>query len=280
MSRQWVFTTGFGNQAFEINCNSSDTYELATFLFSDFPGSQHKKDPKSYDILSADSKPTLSLWYEGKRLYSGESQYALSYTLMNEVLYHCINTNAEQHALHAGAVWKDTSCIVLAGKSGRGKSSLTAWLISHGYQYLTDELVFLSRGGIVSPVIRPISLKLKIENTVWLAPDIDYSEVISCDEGSMIPHRLLNADFRMRQPQATHVIFPEFREDADLEFEPITPAKSTLHLIESYVNARNLPDYGIAELSVIVRQCQSYRLTYSSFKDLEPVFTSLSSAIS
>jgi len=45
--------------------------------------------------------------------------------------------------LHAGAVEVDGRVVVIAGKSGRGKSTLTAALVQAGFAYLTDELVVL-----------------------------------------------------------------------------------------------------------------------------------------
>ena len=45
--------------------------------------------------------------------------------------------------LHAGAVERDGQAIVVAGESGRGKSTLTAALVQAGFNYLTDELVLI-----------------------------------------------------------------------------------------------------------------------------------------
>lgn len=278
-SNNKIFKTGYDKQAFKFICNNSETYELARFLFSDFPVYHHAQDTTSYDFHIVDSKSTLSLRYEEKLLYSGTSRYLLCYTLMNEVLYHCINNDADNHALHAGAVCNNTTCIILPGKSGKGKSSLTAWLISRGYYYLTDELVFLDREGGVFPVTRPVSLKVDGKGIRQLFPKLSCNEVISGDEGSMIPHRLLNPDFETRQPELTHIVFPSFQDNSEIEFKQISPAQSTLYLIQCYVNARNLPEHGISELSSIVRRCHSYMLTYSNFKDLEPIFTSSSSRI-
>lgn len=271
-----VYHTGFGDQAFEIACNNQDAFALATFLFADLPGTKSAEQPRRYDILSAGPKPMLSLWDGDNRLYFGVSRYQLAYILMNEVLYHCINTNDKQHALHAGAVSNGQRCIILPGKSGSGKSTLTAWLILNGYQYLTDELVFISNEGQVSPLTRPISLKINETHATWLVPEGHNGQFISCDKGSMIPHRLLNPEFSVQQPNATHIIFPEFKAEAGAVLQKISPAKSCLNLIQSHVNARNLNGHGVAELSNIIRRCQSYKLTYSSFDDLESIFNARS----
>jgi len=45
--------------------------------------------------------------------------------------------------LHAGAVERHGTAIVIAGESGRGKSTLVAALVRAGFGYLTDELVVI-----------------------------------------------------------------------------------------------------------------------------------------
>ena len=66
-----VFKTGFGEQLFEIKCNNKDAYNLAVFLFSDFPGSASLTPSLKYDILSVGRQPMLSLWLGERRLYFG-----------------------------------------------------------------------------------------------------------------------------------------------------------------------------------------------------------------
>lgn len=272
MCDRLIYRAGFGNQLFEIGCNNEDAYRLAQLLFSDFPVTNSCHHPKRFDILSVGQQPMLSLWDGEKRLYFGTSRYQLAYILMNEVIYHCINDNDYHHALHAGAVSKDDHCILLPGSSGNGKSTLTSWLIANGYQYLTDELVFLSNEGLVTPLTRPINLKVTDGHETWLVSEEDREEVISDQNGSMIPHRLLNPDFSAIQPRATHIVFPEFSRESKVKLEELSPARSCLYLMQSHVNARNLDGHGVPDLSDIVRRCKSYKLTYSSFDDLESVF--------
>jgi len=272
-----IFRSGYGNQAFELDCNNDAAYDLASFLFSDLPGIKAGEQAERYDIIAAGPLPMWSLWQGEKQLYYGKSRYQVAYILMNEVIFHCINRNAQQHALHAGAVSKGDICFILPGQSGNGKSTLTAWLVSNGYRYLTDELILLSHNGQVLPLTRPISLKVNETHNTWLVPEINTAQCISSDLGSMIPHRLLNPDFSVQQPYVTHIIFPEFKAGTEAIFQEISPAQSCLRLLQSHVNARNLKGHGISEITTIVKQCKSYKLTYSSFDDLEMIFRSSTS---
>ncbi|MBM9521080.1 hypothetical protein JWG39_14760 [Desulforhopalus vacuolatus] len=180
-----VYRTGFAGQAFEISCNNDDAYAIVEFLFLDFPGTRKAVTTIQYDIISSGSKPMLSLWQGDKRLYFGELRYQLAYILMNEVIFHCINTNDSHHALHAGCVSKGDRCVILPGQSGNGKSTLTSWLVMHGFQYLTDELVFLKNDGSILPLTRPISLKVGASHPSWLLADENGGIIIS-NSGSIL----------------------------------------------------------------------------------------------
>ncbi|MEN8190451.1 MAG: hypothetical protein ABFS19_11430 [Thermodesulfobacteriota bacterium] len=271
-SKATSFSTGFGDQSFEIISSGRHRLDLAGFLFGDFPGTTSSEQPRRYEIVAFGKQPMLSLWNDEKILYYGQSYYQLAYTLMNEVIFHCINSHDKHHALHAGCVHNGNSCFLLPGKSGSGKSSLTGWLIANGYGYLTDELAFLSADGQIHPLPRPISLKVNSSHPAWPAAATQADGIISDTTGAMIPHRLLNPAYEACEPRVTHIIFPKFKAGAESELTELSPAKSSLRLLESHVNARNLDGHGIAELSNIVRQCQSFSLVYSSFEELRDIF--------
>ncbi len=247
------------------------------FLFVDFSGSTLVEPLITYRISreGCSSRPKLCLFSKGRQLYSGLSEYLLAYTLMNDVIYHIIDKTDSQHALHAGAVWYDDQCVVFPGASGRGKSTLTSWFISNGFQYLTDELVFISNERIVYPLTRPVNLKVRISEMPWLLKENGKGRIIEDRNGSMISHRLFNSKFKPRNPKVTHFLFPEYRKGAQVSLKKMSPARSSLYLLRSHVNARNLSDHGIAGLSGIARKCSSFELIYGSFDDLPLIVSSL-----
>jgi len=193
---------------------------------------------------------------------------------MNEVLFKAIDENETQHALHAGAVYRDDVCIVLPGSSGKGKSTLTAWLVKNGYTYLTDELIFLGDDGKITPFTRPINLKVGLDQLSWLIGADKKSETIIDEQfGTIISHRAIAPTFKPREPIVTHFIFPEYKEGSDCVLEEISPARSSLYLLKAHVNARNLEGHGVPALSKIVKGCRSFGLTYGSFNAIENIFS-------
>jgi len=57
---------------------------------------------------------------------------------------------------HAAALAWQGRGLLLPGKISAGKTTLTAWLLSRGLDYLTDELVFIPQGTVaVRGLARP-----------------------------------------------------------------------------------------------------------------------------
>lgn len=268
----------FNSVIVEVFCSNQDALGLAEMLFKDVQSAAASgsiKRRERYDVLWVGKQPMLSLWWGEIQLYFGESRYELAYTLMGEVLYHCIAANKSQHALHAGAVHMGGHGIILPGSSGKGKSTLTAWLCGQGYQYLTDELIFLGDDGKMTPFTRPVNLKTRepVVSDKFAEKNVDHI-LFSDDGAAMIPHRLLNNEFSPQTPIVSSILFPEYKKGAATQFKPVSPAQSVFMLLQSHVNARNLPSHGIASLSNIARKCQSFSLIYSDLTELEHIFSS------
>ncbi len=73
------------------------------------------------------------------------------------------------YAVHAGAVTGPTGALLVAGRSGQGKSSLVLGLVRQGYALLSDELALLDRDGQVHPYPRAVHVR---PGTVELIPEL------------------------------------------------------------------------------------------------------------
>lgn len=72
-------------------------------------------------------------------------------------------------AVHAGAVAGPSGAILIAGRSGQGKSTLVLGLVRRGYELLSDELALLDRDGLVHPYPRAVHVR---PGTVDLIPEL------------------------------------------------------------------------------------------------------------
>jgi len=76
--------------------------------------------------------------------------------------------------VHAGVVVRDGRALLVAGPSGRGKSTLTAALVKRGFAYFSDEIAALTTEGNVLRYPTPLRLRAgAIARLGELAPQLE-----------------------------------------------------------------------------------------------------------
>ena len=267
---------GFCDQYIRIRYQHPAAAALVDFLCadlecvpnSDVPGQQPVL-PRAVCELKVTEDGQFLLQRNGEQLYQGRCQRESAYSLINEIIFQCLNDNNTGLALHAGAVQVGNQGILLPGNSGSGKSTFAAWLTACGCRYLSDELIVLSEDGTrIRPFTRPLTIRSASAQA--LAPYVRFqeNEVLSGDSGFMVPHRLLNPDFTPAQPPPALILFPCYRADASARLTELTPGLGCSRLMECYVNARNIPGHGISDLARISRSVPLMELKYGNFTGL------------
>ncbi|BHH81991.1 hypothetical protein [Desulforhopalus sp. 52FAK] len=265
--RAWV---GFGQECVGIDWSGPDALHLIDFLCCDLKTSKpapsrallqlHVEKERSHYVLTKNDK---------ENLYTGDDYYELAYALINEIIYQVIVDNSDGLAIHAAAVSTSAGGILLPGQSGSGKSTFTAWLLSCGCNYLTDELVVLDvESRAIDSFTRPISFKSGSVPVVKAIAEFEPSSVIEGPNGLMVPHRVFKSNYSQMRPQLSLILFPKYQKDCKTEITRLPGALGCAQLIECYVNARNIENHGISRLSEIMRATPVYQLTYSSFNGL------------
>lgn len=271
-----VYTAGLFGRNVEIEYNCKAAGDFIDFLFQDLPPGDGPTAKRRFELLFVGKPVRMSLWEGEKRIYFGESQHSLAYILANEILRECIVDNNVDQAIHAAAVICNGMSFLLPGKSGSGKSSLAAWLTLQGCTYLTDELVLLSRDGLINAFTRPLSLRQPtVDALSGGATNLDLTECIVGAEGAMVPHRLLNPQWSATTPQLSCMIFPEFIDNQPATLNKLSSAQGCMQLLGCYVNARNFAGHGFSELAGICRNVAAYELKFSSFDGLSEVLGTL-----
>ena len=85
---------------------------------------------------------------------------------------------------------------------------------------------------------------------------------------TMIPHRLIQPDYKKDIPGLGKIIFPKYIADSESQITKLSGAEAGLELMRSNVIARNLPKHGFNQVIQLVRDIPAYRLHYQSFQDL------------
>jgi hypothetical protein len=170
---------------------------------------------------------------------------------------------------HAAALADARGGVILCGQSGSGKSSLAAWLLAKGYRYLSDEVITCAEdGGQISGFARSLVLK-KGSAFIWqhfLGVNAREGLLHFPDGSAWIDPLLLNRDGFYPQAAPRLLLFPRYAPEAGFRVTKLTPAEALFRLLQTLVNARNLPDSGLGSAARLARQVSAYSLEYSNLE--------------
>lgn len=185
--------------------------------------------------------------------------------VMEAVMTGLIEDVSNSVVLHAGAVALREHAVVIAGPTGAGKSSLVAWLINRGFQYLTDEIVVAHKDLSISPFSRALVIKPGSYAPVRELPH--FASAASIPAGNTF---LVRPDGH--RPVGTLrcalFLFVRFTAGSAFEVKQISRARVASSLVEANLNARNLEDGGFPFLTDLARRIPGIFVTYGHFEQL------------
>ncbi len=217
----------------------------------------------------------LALQHKEEQLYRGTDEAVLATTLIRQTIHHLIDNNCDGMALHAAALSKNGKGIVLPGRSGSGKTTLSTWLAARGFNYLTDEFVFIEENtDTIQAFTRPPNVKVRGFDALnsYFDREKHADQTVQSKHVAMIPPHLLNPLNTLETACVSLIVFPKFKRGSALKLERLTKAKAGLALMESLVNARNLNGHGFNEAARLARTVPGYSLEYGSFDQLQKDF--------
>jgi hypothetical protein len=270
----------FDGHAVTVSHDQEEMPALLDFLFRDIHtrDTGSAADPVRFQVTHNGEENSWVLRRNDTVLYRGADIDGLGNVLMGEVLFHLIEHNSNGMAIHAGLVSGQDGAWLLPADSGSGKTSVTTWLLTRGYHYHTDELVILDPNSeSVTPFTRPLNVKTSGLAAINALVDLNAisGDIRSSAMVTMIPHRLVNPDYRPEVPPLSAIIFPHYSSDSEPGLQQLSGAEAGLELMRSNVIARNLPGHGFADVVRLVRRLPAYRLHYGHFDDLEELFGSV-----
>ena len=230
------------------------------------------------DCLSYSARPTRTIVIgRNDHLYSiddsageavaGLTRVDLPNFVMEAVVRALIEDISTGVALHAGAVRWNGKAVLVAGPSGSGKSSLIAWLMDCGFEYLTDEAAVLDSGGMLLGMPRALVVKPGAAEKVACFPAFEGAYVVQAGFHTMV--RPLTARFGTGASPCGLIIFPIFERSATLSITPLSAAQTAMRLVECNLNARNLPDGGFRAITGLSRKVPAVALRFGGFEHLE-----------
>lgn len=170
--------------------------------------------------------------------------------------------------LHAGVVERGGKALILSGRPGAGKSTLTAALVLRGWRLLSDEVALIPPGTRnLLPLPRPVSLKERsIDLVRRSSPDAVIGPLTPGTKKGTVAHLKPPVDsvVRAHEPAvAAWLVFPWFGAGYETTLQPISRAKALLRAGQEAFNYSMLGAVGFETLADVVDGMACYDLPFS-----------------
>jgi len=217
-----------------------------------------------FDVLSSIDRPKL-------KLGPGE---ALAF-LWERVSFLLVDDLRDAIALHAAGLRHGNGLVLLPGRTGAGKSWLSLWYRARGFDLCTDEIVTTSivTDGSGDPVLegalgRPVFLKAVDDPQALLRPgeapvaqqESPFGLLLRLDNGAPATSGPIGRGL---------IVLPCFSPGASFKLTALTTGEACLRLMESCLNARNLPRGGLPFASALARRMPAVALDYGEAGQLD-----------
>ena len=224
-------------------------------------------------------EPVLyTLHHNGNKIYESSGRADTAEMLLSVICHDLAEESRGGMLFHAaGLVWRGQGFLIPGGIAA-GKSTFTAWMVSLGAGYLTDELVYIPwETNTMISFARPLHLKKPSRPilSVFLNYDTPGDVVLAGTVSDLVSPAVLAPASVYCQPPVKTILFPHYQAQGGSSWQPLTPAQTGLELMQCLINARNLPDHGFSDAARLARCAAAVKISYSNFSQIEDQVKSL-----
>lgn len=264
-----IVSVAFHGQTVEVHCPEIVARDVRRLF-----GPLEHNDASSRHVVQVTANPytadySISFNFPSASSLERLSQTDLAYILTDTIVRGLIYDMDDAVALHAGGVRLNENGILIPGVTGAGKSSLVAWLLNQGFEYLSDEIV-----GVVGDAPHLIGLrraliaKRRAADRILEFPSFQSMDVVPGRDCSMFPPEALSKQSSGAPVACNLIVFPDFQNGAEIQISTMSPAETGLALFKSNLNARNLADGGFHAVTKLAKTAPAVRLRYGHFGQL------------
>jgi len=170
-------------------------------------------------------------------------------------------------------VARSGNAVLLPAVGGSGKTTLSADLMAHGFQFINDYAVPLCSR---SALLQPIPLSLSIKRGSWSVldpwfPALKHARIYGTTDHPMRYLAPMTDSVCSQAVPCAMVVLPEYSPACtELQVEPVSTRSAFEHIIKSgCILDQPVEPQQIAALVNWLRPLPAYRVTYSDLKAVE-----------
>lgn len=265
-------TVAFGDTSVMLRFADGQGAAIVDFLYRRIVHADAAAPHITFHVVPGVEPGELSLYRQGRLLYDGDVPGQLANQLMSDTLYNLADKSRAGMVIHAAAACRGGRTLLMPGTTGAGKSSLSVWLMQNGFEYLTDELVYIGAGAdTIRGFMRPLNIKARAREAVSRRFDLDANPdaVLVCPQAMLLSPEQVGAVAASDTQTLGAILFPRYESDARLSIRRLSPAQAGLRLMSCLINARNLDAHGFPEATRIARRVPAHELVYGSYDQLD-----------
>lgn len=261
MSAADVRAVTLGGCVIHVEANGDAARRVLAFLYPNAGAPPRQQHGTAQLAIASNAAGAFDVVRDRVLLYRGREAAEAARVMQGAVTESIAAGCANGLALHAGAVCRGGRALVLPGATGAGKTTLVAHLVDQGADYMTDELSFVPFAtDTVHGLPRP--LHVKASGRPFVPAGAARWETLESPVGTLVRPPSGAVIGATQSPTLAGFVFPQFEPLAPVEMEPITAAECGLRLLQSLLNARNLPEHGFASVTLLARRVPAWRLRY------------------
>jgi len=261
----------FAETAVAVDSGDASAWAVVQFALGDLADGGDRIPAATFTVKPAGTTGTYALLEGDRVLNAQDSPGAVAVHLACEVARIVAERDRSGMLLHAAAVAWGRCGILMPGHSGAGKTTLTAHLLRHGCEYVTDELVCVPSGASrMTGLARPLSLKPGAWSSfhTLLAGENNRADVMNTRDGWLMRPRCLNSAVAKDAPSLNLMVFPRRAPGGPARLRRLSKGEAALALLANLVNARNLEGDGIGYVAQLALAVPAWEACYDNAESI------------
>ena len=262
----------FAGSSVEVDFTEGRAADIVGFLYGHTPADEAVSPHVTLRLREDPGTGRFSLYRGGHPCCEDASLGHVATWLLHVTCGALAGGSRRGLVLHAASVMWNGRALMLPGRSGAGKTTVAASLMSQHFTYLTDELTHVVDSP---PRVEAFARPLRVHEPALGALEDRHQlmsralGVMTSPDGVLVAPKGLGGGEPPRRVSLAAVVFPRYRAGCAFSLVPLSPARSALLLMEGLLNAQNFSDRGFDQVVQLASRLPAWEIHYGHLEQIE-----------